>query len=74
MHRESIQKNKPVTRAASELSIGDTVTVGGYTFTITQIDTTKNGYCLVDKYACDCYVTKNQIIELKGDEEIRQDI
>ena len=43
-------------------------------FKIYQIDKTKNGFCLVDKYACDYNVTKNQKIEIiKGVDELWQD-
>lgn len=65
---------KILTKSASELAVGDTVMIDDMTFKIYQIDKTKNGFCLVDKYACDYNVTKNQKIEIiKGVDELRQD-
>ena len=35
-----------------------------WSVSVYQIDKTKNGYCFVDRYACDYNVTKNQKIEI----------
>ena len=55
---------KTITKPASEIKIGDNVKIDDLDFTVYQIDKTKNGYCFVDRYACDYNVTKNQKIEI----------
>lgn len=70
---DSPEKNKTIMKPANEVKIGDNVKIDDLEFMVYQIDKTKNGYCFVDRYACDYNVTKNQKVEIisekKGSDE-----
>lgn len=59
-NREPRNPTKPV----NEIQIGDEVIVGDIQFVVVQIDELKEKRCLVDKYACDYYVRRNENVEV----------
>ena len=52
------------TKLATEVKVGDEITVKGLSFIVYQIDILEDKLCFVDKYACDYYVGKNEKVEI----------
>lgn len=52
------------TKLATEVKVGDEITVKGLSFIVYQIDILEDKLCFVDKYACDYYVNKNEKVEM----------
>lgn len=52
------------TKLATEIQVGEEVTIKDLSFVVYQIDVLEDKLCFVDKYACDYYVDKNEKVEI----------
>ena len=52
------------TKLATEVKVGEEITIKDLSFVVYQMDVLEDKLCFVDKYACDYYVSKNEKVEI----------
>ena len=60
----SDENNMENMKKACEIKEGEYVKLTDYVFEVSQVDILENNVCLVDKYADDHYVKKDQMVEV----------